>query len=183
MSKYIPVADAVRRRFKVGLRTVKVCPVCGLTLAISAFYSRSNGHVVSKCRKCHQRPKRVARRLIHADGYVHISNEKEHKRKAEQALGRRLYPPHCVHHFNEDRADNANQNLVICENAKYHKILHARQRVAARGGDPNADKICVKCQELLPKSEFNKNRSRWDGLHSNCKRCVVRPATAARRSL
>jgi hypothetical protein len=52
----------------------------------------------------------------------------EHIIVAEKALGRPLEEKHPVHHFDLNRANNANSNLVICEDEAYHKLLHQRQR-------------------------------------------------------
>ena len=55
---------------------------------------------------------------------------------AEKALGRPLPKGAVVHHANEKKDDNRNQNLVICENQTYHKLLHTRmkERAEANGG-------------------------------------------------
>lgn len=51
-------------------------------------------------------------------GYERASSTKQyvHILVAEKALGRTLPKGAEVHHVNEDRADNRNTNLVICEN-------------------------------------------------------------------
>lgn len=58
-------------------------------------------------------------------------------RKAEKALGRvkgsGLPRGVCVHHFDENNRNHANTNLVICENQKYHQLLHARQQALREG--------------------------------------------------
>lgn len=95
----------------------------------------------------------------------------EHVLIAEKALGRYLEPEHPVHHFNEIKADNANTNLVICEDDAYHQLLHFRQRIVAAGGDPDTDKICTKCVMLKSKTEFNCDKSRPDGREARCKSC------------
>lgn len=53
-------------------------------------------------------------------GYVH-----EHRVVAERAMGRRLKRNEVVHHIDGDKANNRNDNLLICS-VKYHSWLHAR---------------------------------------------------------
>ena len=70
----------------------------------------------------------------------------EHIVVAEKALGKRLPKGSQVHHINYDKRDNRNGNLVICQNAKYHKLLHLRTDAYNATGDPNLRK-CIFCKE------------------------------------
>ncbi len=41
-------------------------------------------------------------------------------------------------------------------------------------------KFCPQCRKYYPYSEFNKNRTRFDGLQSECKRCSKANSHSAR---
>jgi hypothetical protein len=96
----------------------------------------------------------------------------EHILVAEAALGRYLPDGAEVHHVDENKANNANSNLVICQDHRYHFLLHARARVVKAGGDPNADKICCRCGRVKPLEEFNLSRKlKATGRQSRCRDC------------
>jgi hypothetical protein len=69
---------------------------------------------------------------IGANGYVevHVNGRRtyEHIVVAERALGKPLPKGAVVHHINEVRTDNRPENLVICPNESYHRLLHRRMR-------------------------------------------------------
>lgn len=52
----------------------------------------------------------------------------EHQVIAERALGKPLPLGAHVHHIDGNPLNNANNNLVICQDATYHKLLHRRQK-------------------------------------------------------
>lgn len=70
----------------------------------------------------------------------------QHLLVAERALGRPIMPPHEVHHVNGQGTDNRPENLVICEDAAYHKLLHRRQAAWKATGNANARR-CILCKE------------------------------------
>ena len=99
-------------------------------------------------------------------GYVH-----EHILIAEKALGHYLSDNVEVHHVDGNPRNNANSNLVICENKKYHRLLHSRQRTLTLGGDPNTQKFCAKCKTMRLQLEFHANRTKPDVFSSECRFC------------
>lgn len=96
----------------------------------------------------------------------------EHIVIAEAALGRFLPAGVEVHHVDENRRNNARSNLVICENHQYHRMLHARARVARAGGDPNTQKICAACGVVKQFEAFSlQARNRTSGRQPVCREC------------
>ena len=77
-------------------------------------------------------------RAVDAYGYIKIYAPEhpaqfagfvsEHILIAEEALGHFLPRGAVVHHFNEKPGDNGRGNLVICQDQKYHALLHKRRR-------------------------------------------------------
>jgi len=72
-------------------------------------------------------------------GYV-----KEHRLVAERALGKPLPKTARVHHVNEVRTENGQDNLVICQDHAYHVLLHGRMRALQATGDVHS-RQCVCC--------------------------------------
>ena len=70
----------------------------------------------------------------------------EHVVVAEQAAGIPLSHPVEIHHWNEDRSDNRNENLVICQNRAYHHLLHIRSRAYDACGNANW-RHCTICKK------------------------------------
>jgi hypothetical protein len=97
--------------------------------------------------------------LQHQPGHPRAVRNKvrQHILIAESAIGHYLPTGAEVHHVDFNPENNANSNLVICENHKYHRLLHARTRIARSGGDPNIHKFCSNCKELLFKTSFAKS--------------------------
>lgn len=58
----------------------------------------------------------------------------EHILVAEKALQKHLPAGAVVHHINGNTTDNSNGNFVICQDQRYHLLLHKRQRTLSMGG-------------------------------------------------
>lgn len=106
--------------------------------------------------------------------------QREHRFRAEAALGKPLPRRAHVHHV--DGTKSMTSALVICEHSGYHKLLHIRARVKAAGGNPNTDRICTTCKTVKPIEAFVKNSKTYCGVLATCKQCFnVAHVAASRR--
>ena len=75
-----------------------------------------------------------------AGGYV-----LEHLAVVSAALGGAIPERAEVHHVNKIKTDNRPSNLVLCEDAAYHGLLHRRQRALDECGNANWIR-CMRCK-------------------------------------
>lgn len=94
-----------------------------------------------------------------------------HRIIAEKATGCVLPLSVEVHHLDGDKANNDNTNLVVCQDRKYHQLLHRRQEILEGGFDPWTHHKCTDCSSFLPIEQFSKNRTRASGYNNCCKAC------------
>ncbi len=91
---------------------------------------------------------------------------------AEKAIGRTLPDGVEVHHVDENKQNNKNGNLVICQDRHYHALLHRRAKVVRNGGNPDTQRFCRLCQTVKDLDQFPTDNSIADGHRSYCKGCA-----------
>lgn len=84
-------------------------------------------------------PNGYLRRMV--DG----KSQLEHIRVAERALGKPLPPGAIVHHWDENRLNNAPTNLAVFPSNGYHRLIHQRMDALKASGHANWRK-CRFCQ-------------------------------------
>lgn len=92
----------------------------------------------------------------------------EHVRIAEAALGRPLPKKAHVHHVDENPANNDPSNLVICPDARYHRLLHIRANALRACG--RADwRGCRLCKQYDDPANMYYRPKTADHVHRACR--------------
>lgn len=90
-----------------------------------------------------------------------------HKRIAEKILRKPLPPKAQVHHCDGDALNNQRSNLVICEDAAYHKLLH--KRIDALEACDHADwRKCRYCNKYDNLENLSIERNGKNPYHKKC---------------
>jgi hypothetical protein len=89
----------------------------------------------------------------------------EHRALAERVVGHPLPTTVHIHHRDDNRRNNAPANLVICESASYHGLLHYRTRAYRATGDVHSLK-CVFCKTWGLAPDLNGSH-KW-AYHRRC---------------
>jgi hypothetical protein len=126
----------------------------------------------------------VTKRRLNGEGHISVKgyivmcvkgvNKGEHIRIAEKILGKLLPTGSIVHHYNEKRGDNRPCNLVVCQDAAYHKLLHRRMR-AVKAGYPKDYRWCYLCKsfdspENLCENEGSMRHKKCHAIHEKDRR-------------
>lgn len=99
----------------------------------------------------------------------------------ERALGHRLPKGAQVHHVNHDPSDNRPQNLVACQSAAYHSMIHRREEALRATGDAGARR-CSICHEWCRRDDGDARRRGAHTRHLRCEREAQRTARARRKA-
>jgi hypothetical protein len=99
---------------------------------------------------------------------------------AEKALGRPIPINHPIHHANENRADDTNSNLVICQDVSYHALLHKRTRALKACGNPTWRK-CNICKQYDDPQKLHFSHNGTSVYHPKCRNLYNRELKGRRR--
>ena len=110
---------------------------------------------------------------VSSQGYFEITvngrRVLEHIHIAEKAIGKRLPKGSHVHHINGVKTDNRGCNLVICQDAGYHFLLHKRQEALDACGNPDLIK-CRICGQYDKADNLYISPGRgYSGHHRKCR--------------
>lgn len=145
---------------------------CGQVVGIARQTRAKYGHVKGqpfRFRGGHQRrllPSRYRKAMQHPrrPGVIEV-----HRMRAECALGRPLKSSEHVHHA--DGTISADAPLVICENQRYHSLLHIRMQTVKAGGNPNTERQCTTCGLVKVFALFQKDPTNVIGVRAVCRAC------------
>lgn len=108
---------------------------------------------------------------INRDGYRLVGkagHDLEHRLIAQRVIGKPLPKGSIVHHINGDSLDNRKENLVICPNQDYHKLIHYREEALKHSGNANYKKCFVCKQYDDPKNLSTLSTRRYTSYHKAC---------------
>ena len=151
---------------------------CGQKTKMAIRTSRTIGHIEGEPIKyirghCHKKPNPNSkrRRTVYKPNHPKAicNSVRRYIVVAEKALGKNLPKNTVVHHVSGDPTNDSNNNLVICENQKYHLLLHSREKALKECGHANWRKcwICQKYDD--PKNLYVAKRGN-PVMHLKCQR-------------
>ena len=119
---------------------------------------------------------------IDGDGFEMIigTNKRMHTHIAEKVLGRKLKKNETVHHIDEDRSNNNNSNLIICERS-LHPLLHQRINAKKETGYSRAIK-CNYCGKYDFSTSMYVYKKTGRGFHRECQNVYKRKRWIRKRA-
>lgn len=96
---------------------------------------------------------------------------KVHRQIVENILGISLPSAVEIHHIDYNKANNKKSNLVVCQDRKYHQLLHRRTDTLLAGYNPDTHHKCNDCGDYKENTNFSFNKTRASGLSNICKEC------------
>jgi hypothetical protein len=119
-------------------------------------------------------------KATHSKGYILIKRPDhpradkrgyvlEHILIVERILGKPLPPNACIHHINENPADNRPKNLIVCPDNTYHKLVHQRLRALKSCGYAYWRK-CKFCGQYDDPKNLYIGRNNENVIHRECRR-------------
>lgn len=157
---------------------LKTCGVCGLMFfrGTSKFY---RGKYCSEYCQFHDPKRRKTpintigdRREMKAQGHPNSMRKDSmriYRYMAAKALGGALPIKAHVHHFSDNQ-------LVVCQDASYHRLIHTRQTAYKATGDAHK-RICCICHKWDdPEKLVFKKRSNGENIPPYHKECMAKRA-------
>lgn len=173
--KFCSCSCALRTRHRNRTRQVHVlvCPQCGGSFEVPPKeFNRGRKFCSHSCAIQFHQPEHFItpsarkagadkrRGTGTADWYIKRDGRHEHRTVAEQKIGRALLPGEVVHHRNENKKDNAPDNLDVLPSQAEHARLHftgmkREPKTVCKFGhpftdentrtDPNGRRRCLTC--------------------------------------
>lgn len=108
---------------------------------------------------------------ITTKGYEYTTGGKlVHRDKIEKLLNKPLASKVFVHHWDENRSNNENSNLLVCQDNAYHRLIHQRMNAYKYSGNANWRK-CYICKEYDdPLNMVNYKHLGNSFFHKECSR-------------
>ena len=103
----------------------------------------------------------VTNRKINSTGLMAAS------RFVKNLLGKRWRSQYEVHHVDYDETNNSHNNLVVCQDKKYHRLLHRRTDALVACGRANWRK-CEICKQYDDPDNLHISKSDRHCYHNKC---------------